>query len=214
MRGQRHMIVGIIDDYHQMSLKEKPQPLFFPMITESNGGYFSIRIESGYEKEVIKDTEKIWQELYPGNPYEYFFLDDFFKRQYLRDYQFRNVFAIFAGFAILIACLGLFGLASYEAVQRTKEIGIRKVLGADVRTIVILRDMLGVIIISGIIAIPLIWLLMDSWIQSYPYRIELNLFYAVLSVLFSILIAVITISGKTVGVAEKNPVDALKTGSE
>ncbi len=216
MRNQKRTIVGVIDDYHQMALKEKPQPLLFPMVSEPNGGYFSLRIEPGFEKDVIKDAKTIWNEQYPGNPYNFFFLDTFFKRQYLRDYQFRNVFAIFAGLAIMIACLGLFGLASYEAVQRTKEIGIRKVLGADIFTIVLLllKDILGVILISGLIALPLIWKIMESWIQSYPYRINLNLIYAGLSVVLALFIAVVTIGSKTVSVARKNPAEALKTGAE
>jgi putative ABC transport system permease protein len=205
------MVRGVIENFNQMSLKTNITPLAFPFLANTVG-FYSIKISSSNVQRSIEQIRELWNELLPGNPFDYFFLDEHFNKQYHKDIQFGNVFGIFTGLAIFIACLGLFALASFSAIQRTKEIGVRKVMGATVHNIVILlaKDFMKLVCLSILIAIPLTYFIMLNWLQGFAYRITISAWTFLLSALLVTLIAVVTISYQTFKTAASNPVDALK----
>jgi putative ABC transport system permease protein len=205
------LVRGVIENFNQMSLKTMITPLAFPF-EKDPGGFYSLKIAGTNVQRTLQQVKQIWTEMLPGNPFEYFFLDDHFNRQYQKDIQFGNVFAVFTGLAIFIACLGLFALASFSAVLRTKEIGVRKVLGASVNNIVLLltKDFLKLVCFAVFIAVPVTYFIMDSWLQSFAYRITISAWIFLLSAVIVTFIAVITISYQTFKTATSNPVDALK----
>ncbi|MBN1327522.1 MAG: ABC transporter permease, partial [Candidatus Cloacimonetes bacterium] len=204
-------VSGVIENFNQMSLKTNIIPLAFPFIYASND-FFSMKVSPVDLQNTIKQIKNIWEKTLPGNPFEYFFLDDHFNNQYAKDIQFGRVFGIFSGLAIFIACLGLFALASFSAIQRTKEIGVRKVLGASVNSIVQLlaKDFLRLVVISIVVAIPATYFIMDSWLQNFAYRITIGWWIFLLSSLIVTFIAAITISYQTIKTAVSNPTKALK----
>jgi len=204
-------VAGVVENFNQMSLKTNIIPLAFPLVTYREG-FYSMKVSASNVQSTIRQIKQKWDEIFPGNPYDYFFLDDHFNTQYLKDIQFGRVFGIFSGLAIFIACLGLFALASFSAIQRTKEIGVRKVLGASVNSIVKLlsKDFLKLVVIGIIIAIPVTYFIMNSWLQSFAYRITIGWWIFLLSSLIVTFIAAITISYQTIKTAISNPADALK----
>ena len=143
---------------------------------------------------------------------DYFFLDQFFNRQYEHDKQFGAIFSLFTGLAIFIACLGLFGLASFMTIQRTKEIGIRKALGSTSTNIVLLlsKGFIQLVLIANLIAWPLAWWIMNSWLQSFPYRIEVNPLLFIVAGAGVVIIAFISVGFQTVKAAKVNPAQTLK----
>ena len=151
--------------------------------------------------------------MFPGNTFEYFFLDDHFNDQYKADQRFGKVFGIFTSLAILVACLGLFGLASFTTLQKTKEIGIRKVLGASLANILNLlyREFAGLLVISFFITVPLAWLSSTSWLQNYNFRIGMHWMYFLLPFILIVLIALITVSFQSIKAALANPVTSLRS---
>ncbi|MFC1887219.1 ABC transporter permease [Candidatus Cloacimonadota bacterium] len=205
------LVSGVIENFNQLSLKTNIIPLAFPFI-EASEGYYSMKINSNDTGKTVKMIKQKWDEIFPANPFDYFFLDEHFDRQYHRDIQFGNVFGIFTGLAIFIACLGLFALASFSAVQRTKEIGVRKVMGASVNNIVLLlaKDFMRLVCFSIIISVPVTYFLMISWLQSFAYRITISAWSFLLSAVIVTLIAVVTISYQTFKTAISNPSEALK----
>ncbi|MEQ9593635.1 MAG: ABC transporter permease, partial [Cyclobacteriaceae bacterium] len=204
-------VVGVLENYHQMSLKEAMTPLVFRYTPEFSS-FYAFKIGVANERDVLAGLEEPWKTYFPGNPLDYFFLDEFFNKQYESDRQFGQVFGIFTILAIFIACLGLFGLASFLTIQRTKEIGIRKVLGSNVPNIVILlsREFLFLVLIANIIAWPLAWWLMNSWLQGFPYRIEINLILFVAAAVGVLLVAFLSVGFQTLKAALINPAQTLK----
>jgi putative ABC transport system permease protein len=162
--------------------------------------------------ESIQRIETLWKEFYPGSPFSYFFLDDHYNEQYKADQQFGKSFGIFSALAIFVACLGLFGLSSLMAIQRTKEIGVRKVLGASVAGILTLvsKDLLMLIGAAIIIAIPVAWYVMNEWLQSFATRVNLSLLTFALPCLAVLIVAALTISLHTLKAARTNPVTSLR----
>ena len=156
--------------------------------------------------------EDRWRELFPGNPFIHFFLDDYYNQQYETDQQFGKVFGVFSVLAIFIACLGLFGLSSLTAIQRTKEIGVRKVLGANVRSILSLmsRDYLLLLAISILAAVPLAWWIMSQWLEAFAYRIPLSWWIFTVPSLTVVVIALTTVSVHTIRAARANPATSLR----
>jgi putative ABC transport system permease protein len=150
---------------------------------------------------------------FQGNPFDYFFLDDFFNQKYQADQQFGKVFGLFAALAILVACLGLFGLASFTITQRTKEIGIRKVLGASESNILFLlsKDFATLILLSNLIAWPMAYWGINQWLQNYPYRIGLSPWLFIIPALIVLAIALLTISVQTIRTARSNPLSPCAT---
>ncbi|NQT80062.1 MAG: ABC transporter permease [Candidatus Aminicenantes bacterium] len=208
-------VVGVIKDYHYESLHQeiRPQALFL------SGGYYqniesyiSVRLNTENISETVKYIGSTWNDFAPGKPFEYSFLDEDYDNLYINEKQTRKLFTIFSFFAIFIACLGLFGLASFSADQRTKEIGIRKVLGASVPRIVNIlnKNFIKWVLIANLIAWPAAWFIMNSWLQNFAYRINLSWWMFILAAILALLIALITVSFQTVKAALKNPIDSLR----
>lgn len=203
-------IAGVLENYHQMSLKSQVAPLAFRLVSSSS--FYSFKIEPGTSRDVLAGLQESWDTFFPGNPVDYFFLDSFFNKQYEKDRQFGQVFGLFSLLAIFVASLGLFGLASFLTLQRTKEIGIRKVLGSTVPNIVLLlsKDFIQLVILSNLLAWPLAWWLMDSWLQSFPYRIALNPLLFLGAGMSVVLVAFLSVGVQTLKAALLNPAETLK----
>jgi putative ABC transport system permease protein len=210
--GRRYTIVGVAENFHQQSLHEAYEPLILRLIADVNG-YLSIKTDAAQASKTISLVKAEWNKFFPGNTFEYFFLDDHFNDQYKADQRFGQVFGLFTGLAILVACMGLFGLASFTTLQRTKEIGIRKVLGASVFTILKLlyREFAFLLLIAFIIATPIAWFTTSNWLQNYAFRINIHWLYFVFPFLFMIAIALITVSFQSIRAAVANPVKSLRT---
>ncbi len=204
-------IVGVLENYHQMSLKEAITPLVF-RYTPTFTSFFSVKIESKNYQEILGSVDQLWKSYFPGNPMDYFFLDKFFNRQYESDQQFGRVFSLFTGLAIFIACLGLFGLASFMTIQRTKEIGIRKALGSTSSNIVLLlsKGFVQLVLVANLIAWPLAWWIMRLWLQSFPYHININPALFIVAGLGVVAIAFISVGFQTIKAARINPANTLK----
>jgi putative ABC transport system permease protein len=162
---------------------------------------------------VLAQIEKVWQTHFPGNPIDYFFLDRFFNRQYENDKRFGQIFAVFTVLAIFVACLGLFGLASFMTLQRTKEIGIRKALGSTSTEVIMLlsKGFIVLVLIANLIAWPLAWLIMNRWLQAFPYRIAINPLLFVIAGLGVVLIAFLSVGFQTLKAARINPATTLRS---
>jgi putative ABC transport system permease protein len=215
-------IIGVIKNYHQRSLKDDLEPVVFVpnWIWDQTFGwnkrYFFVRLNpvtslSDYQRH-IGEIEKSWKMVNPDKPFQYFFLDDYFDQQYKADTTFSALFLFFAAFAIFIACLGLFGLVAYATLQRTKEIGIRKVLGASVKNILILlsRDFIRQIVIAICVALPLLIWGLRHWLEQYAFHIALSGLLFIVPLVSIIVIALLIVMLKSLKVAIANPVDSLK----
>jgi putative ABC transport system permease protein len=161
----------------------------------------------------IAAIKRIWDRHFPGDPYDYFFLDENFDRQYAENQRFGEVFGLFALFAIAIACFGLLGLSAYNVLQRTKEIGIRKVLGASTENLLMIlsKDFLLLVGVAFVIAVPVTWLAMDSWLQSFAYRIGISWWIFGLAGVVAAVIAFVTVGWQAMKAAMQNPVRSLRT---
>jgi len=203
-------IIGIIKDFHYASLHEQLQPLFLimPQIPYN----LSVKIRLDNLSTTLKLIEQEWKNIEPSNQFSYFFFDDAFDRIYRTELRLSKVFITLTLIAIIVACLGLFGLASFAAEQRTKEIGIRKVLGASVSNIVLLmsKNLTIWVIIANIVAIPLAYYAMSKWLENFAYRIDLSPFFFLFSALLALFIAVLTVSLQAIKAAIANPVDSLR----
>ncbi|MEQ9426801.1 MAG: ABC transporter permease [Cyclobacteriaceae bacterium] len=203
-------VIGVVEDYHQESLKEQMMPVLFGtgrFIMD----YYHVKVNTNNMQSTLSKIENQWYQSFPGNPFEYFFLDEYFNSYYESDRQFRDLFASFSVLAILIGCLGLFGLSSFAAMQKTKEIAIRKVLGSSVANIITLlsKEFLVLVGIATLIAWPMVYFAMDEWLSNYPYRTEIDWWSFVVSGLAVVFVAVVTIGYQTIKSALANPVDAL-----
>jgi putative ABC transport system permease protein len=208
----KRVIVGVVNDYHQLSLKKTIDPGLF-ICDLYWGEMYSVRIRTQNISKAVEDIRQVWTKAFPGNPFDYSFLDEYFNRQYTNERKFGNLFTTFALLAILIGCLGLFGLSAYTASQRMKEIGIRKVLGASVTDITTLlsKDLIKLVMIAVVLAIPIAWFIMDNWLKEFAYRIHLTWWMFALAGLCALLIAMITVSFQAIKTAIANPVNSLRT---
>ena len=204
-------IIGVIDDFHHESLREAVDPLIFRLLPNSTD-FYSLKIGTENVSETIRTIENRWNEIYPGNPFDYFFLDDHFDLQYRADLRFGEVFGIFAMLAIFVACLGLIGLASFTTAQRTKEIGIRKVMGASVPGIISLltKGFAGLVLISFVIAVPVVYVAMNAWLSNFAFRVNLDWRLYLLPALIVMLIALLSVSSQTLKAAVANPARSLQ----
>ncbi len=214
--GNKVTVSGVIDDYHHLSLKEAQIPLLIYPTDEAGADYFSIKLSAPTQAtsyaDMIAGIEDRWRTAYPNDVFDYYFLDDQFDAQYRTDQQFGQVFGIFTGFAIFIACLGLLGLATYSARQRTKEIGIRKVLGASAQSILLLlsKDYIRLILIAFAVATPVANYFAQEWLQSFAYRIDLHWWHFFIPGITVLLIALLAVSSQSLKAANSNPVDSLR----
>jgi putative ABC transport system permease protein len=214
--GHPNEIIGVIRDYHQRSLHHPFTPVMLfmdPAYKWIPTDFFSVKIHTADPQPLLKNVETIWNQLFPESSLDYFFLDEFYNQQYQQDRQYGILFSIFSSLAIFIACLGLFGLATFSAQQRTKEIGVRKVVGASVFSIVALlsKDFLKLVFIAIVVASPLAWYVMTQWLNDFAYKIDLSWWIFALAGLLAIAIALITVSFQSVKAALMNPVKSLRS---
>jgi len=211
-RGDTVSILGIVADYHHQGLQRAIDPMIFRLRPNDRQAY-SLKIATGNIQSTIDAVRDTWNKHFPADPFNYYFLDELFDSQYKADKQFGQVFGLFSFLAILIACFGLLGLSAYNVLQRTKEIGIRKVLGATVNSILFLlsRDFMKLIIISLLLSIPVGWFIMSKWLEDYAFRIQIGWWVFAVAGAIALLIAVVTIVIQTLKAASANPVNSLKT---
>ena len=204
-------IVGVIRDFHFESLRQNIGPLC--MVLGQSTGLASFKISTSNAPALIKQVEAKWKAMAPGMPFSYRFMDDSFNDMYRSEQRAGTIALVFAILAILIACLGLFGLVTYMAEQRTKEIGIRKVLGASVSGMATMlsKDFVKLVIIAFIIASPLAWWGMNKWLEDFAYRINIEWWVFALAGMIALLIAIGTVSFQAIKAALANPVKSLRT---
>ncbi len=209
--GDTFNIIGVLKNYHQESLKKAYEPLLF-RYDPSPGGYYSIKFNTSQVKQSLITFEDQWKNVFPGNPFIYSFLDDHYNRQYQADQQFGRVFGIFSALAIFIGCMGLFGLSSLAAIHRTKEIGVRKVMGASVSGIVTMmnREFITLVCIAVVLSIPVGWWLIDLWLSNFAYRVSISWITFAVPGAIVLFIALLTVSIHTLRAANSNPVNSLR----
>ncbi|MBV4359506.1 ABC transporter permease [Pinibacter aurantiacus] len=210
--GREGKIIGVMQDFHFRSLQQPIKPL--TMRIEPDGcDLLSVNITGGNVPATLASIEKKWKEMIPNRPFSYFFMDEFFDRQYRGEERFGNLFLNFAILAIFISCLGLLGLASYSTMQRTKEIGVRKVLGASVTNITALlsSDFIKLVLIAIVIASPLAYIGMHKWLEGFAYRTSVSWWVFLLAALTAIFIALFTVSFQAIKAAVANPVKSLRS---
>jgi putative ABC transport system permease protein len=212
--GKQYTIVGVVANHHQESLQQDYDAHIFRYIPDANS-YYSLKLtgDPATWPGVIASVQKEWKQFFPGNPFDYFFLDEHFAKQYQADQQFGQTFGIFAGLAIFVSCLGLLGLAAFVVNQRTKEIGIRKIVGANLSNILVLltKDFIRPVLISFVIAIPVAWYVLQKWLDNYAFRITITAWMFIIPGLLVLAIALLTISTQTLRAASANPSKALRT---
>ncbi|MBS1933627.1 MAG: ABC transporter permease [Bacteroidetes bacterium] len=210
--GRKGEIIGVVKNFHYKSLQEEIKPL--TMRIEPTGfGMLSIKLSTTNLSSTIKEIGKKWEQAIPHRPFDYSFLDESFDQQYRAEDRFGNLFFNFAVLAIFISCLGLLGLASYSTIQRTKEIGVRKVLGASVSNIVNLLSLefIKLVVVAFVIAVPVAWFGMHKWLMDFAYRTNINWWVFVLAGVAATFIAFITISFQAIKAAVANPVKSLRS---
>ncbi len=208
----QYTIIGILKDFHFQSFRETVRPMFFRLNNNRSNLEFVVRIASGTEKETLTMLADAYAKFNPGYVFEYSFLDTDFQAQYAAEQRVASLSKYFAGLAILISCLGLFGLAMYTAERRRKEISIRKVLGQSVSqvTIMLSGEFAKLVLIAIGIAIPIAYLLAGNWLSSFAYRIPLKIWYFIGAGCIALFVALLTVGSQAIGAANKNPVDGLK----
>ncbi|MDB5153586.1 MAG: FtsX-like permease family protein, partial [Mucilaginibacter sp.] len=204
-------IIGIVKDFHFHSFREKVQPLTLTL-NPWNFTVLTLDIPSAHARSTVNKIEAAWKNIAPGLPFVYFFADEAFNQQYISQERFGRLFICFAMIAIVISCLGLLGLSAFNTLQRKKEIGIRKVLGASVGSITAMlsKDFVKLIMIALLLASPISWWAMNKWLQSFAYRISIPLWVFLFSGFAAILIALLTISFQSIKAAIVNPVKSLR----
>jgi len=212
-------IIGVVKDFHMQSLHTEIRPMLIQplMLLQSLGAngagrYTAIKIVAEDTKGTVGYIEDIWQKYAIDQPFEYVFMDDDFNQLYIAEERTKNIVTVFTVLAIMIASLGLFGLSSYIAEQRTKEVGIRKVLGASVPNIYILlsKDILKLVAIATVISWPITYMTLSRWLENFAYRIEFNQLFFLISGIIAFVIAQATVTTQAVKAAKSNPIKALK----
>ncbi len=207
----RAKVIGVMADYHQTGMYNQIESLLLIYRTYDNVIY--VKLNGTNMKQTLAFIESSWKNIFPGQPYSYSFLSERFNRQFEADEKRGLIFTMFTILAILIACLGLFGLASYMVEQRTKEIGIRKVFGADEGVILRLvsKDFLILVSISVLIALPVAFYFMTNWLKNYVYRTNISAMLLLSGALLTLIITFITVSYKSYYAARMNPANSIKT---
>jgi putative ABC transport system permease protein len=211
MGSRAGFVRGVVKDFHFETLHNPIKP--FILFTEFRGRELLVKLSGNHLQQTISFLESKWKNLVPDRPFEYRFLDDDYNKLYNAEMRLGKIMDLFSGIAILLACLGLFGLSSYAAQQRIKEIGIRKVLGASARTITIAlsKDFVGLAIVAIVIALPIAWWATNKWLQDFSYRTDINWSIYVAAGLVTILLSIITVAFQAIKAARANPVKSLRT---
>ncbi|HET9053505.1 MAG TPA: FtsX-like permease family protein, partial [Cyclobacteriaceae bacterium] len=210
--GGMYPIVGVVEDFHTTSLHQKIEPtVLFNRL--SNYRTLSMKVNPNNYQASIEGAKKLWEAAYPKHVFDYTFLDERIRQFYESDEKMSIIISSFTGIAIVIGCIGLFGLATFMANQRTKEIGVRKVLGASVRGIIysFSKEFFILIAIAFAIAAPLGWLMMNAWLQEFSYRISIGPVIFATALITTLLIALFTVGYRSFQAATANPVEALRS---
>ncbi|MEP6682391.1 MAG: FtsX-like permease family protein, partial [Parafilimonas sp.] len=211
-KGVTGPVVGVVKDFNFTSLHEPIGPLLI-FLGRDFSRDFIIRISGNNMQQTLANLEAVWKQRIPDRPFTYNFLDDNYNKLYLADQRTSLLFSIAAALAIVLACLGLFGLAAFTTIQRTKEIGIRRILGADISSITLLiaRNFLQLVGIAILVAVPAAWWAGNHWLQDFAFRIPVHLYVFVATAIVTILIALCTVSFHSIKAALMNPVKSLRT---
>ena len=206
-------IVGVVKNFHFEGLQNDIKSFGFLLNRGTYYNYVIAHAEGGKVKEALAQISASWKKLNPNEPFEYSFLDQDFQKNYASDERLASIISYFTIIAIMISCLGLFGLSTFTVEQRTKEIGIRKVLGANVSTIVgmLSRDFLILVSLAVLIAAPLGWYAMNKWLENFAYRTDVNWMIFAITIVIVVVIAFATISFQSIKAALSNPVKNLRT---
>jgi ABC-type antimicrobial peptide transport system permease subunit len=212
MWGKELTIVGVVKDFHISSFHEKIFPLLFYYDPENTYSVMA-KIEAGKEKQTLSSIESFYKKYNPGYAFQYKFMDNMYQAQYVSEQRVSSLSGYFAGLAILISCLGLFGLAAFNAEIRTKEIGVRKVLGASVSSVTVLlsKDFFKLIIIAALIAFPLAWWVMNEWLNGFAYKIDIGAGVFIIAFVAIVLLTILTVGFQAIKAAIANPVKSLRT---
>jgi len=210
--GDTVTLLGIVNNYHHEGLQKAIAPMIFRLRPNARQAY-SLKIKTTNVAATVAAVQKTWSKFFPADPFNYYFLDELFDQQYKADQSFGKVFGLFAFLAIIIACFGLLGLSAYNVLQRTKEIGIRKVLGASVQNVlyILSKDFITLVLIAFVIAVPVTWFVMHNWLQDFAYRISIQVWVFAVAGILAILIALLTIGVQALKAAVANPVKSLRT---
>lgn len=209
--SRKFEVIGVTKNYHQRTLQSRIEPILY-MQSFPRGPAFALKVIEGEIEDTISKLKKIWESNYPGNVFRYYFLDEFFDRQYRVEIQIGDIVTALTMLAILIACSGLFALTIYSVGQRAKEISIRKILGATISHVVVLlsRDTLILIAIGGLLAIPIIYYGVTLWLSGYAYKMTLDLWMFTVPCVTVLLLVMVTTSFQTISAARRNPVENMK----
>ncbi|MGB8191121.1 MAG: FtsX-like permease family protein, partial [Chitinophagaceae bacterium] len=209
----RYEIIGIAKDFHFQDLHQPIEPYGFQLNNVQQFNYMVAQAKTGDMQSTLKSIEAVWHKLNPNEPFDYSFLDQDFQKNYSAENRLASIVSYFTIIAILISCLGLFGLAAFSAEQRTKEIGVRKVLGASIPNIITLlsKDFLKLVAISVVIASPVAWFVMNKWLQDFAYRVNISWTVFAVTTATALCIALLTIGFQAMRAALGNPVKSLRT---
>jgi len=210
--GSNGEVIGVVKDFNYTSLQDEISPLTM-RLDPTQTDIITVKIEANNTIQTLASIESTWQSMKPGDPFEYYFLDELFNNQYQAEEQFEDLFLSFALLAIFISCLGLLGLAAYSTIQRKREIGIRKIVGASVSSIINLlsKEFIKLVAIAFVISAPIAWYLMHSWLEDFAYKIDIKWWMFVVAGLGSMVIALVTVSFQAIKAATSNPVKSLRT---
>jgi putative ABC transport system permease protein len=205
-------VIGIVADYHHEGLQKAIRPMAL-ILRPTSPNFYSLRINPANTPQTLAAIKKVWDRQFPDDPFDYFFLDEFFDQQYAENRRFGTVFGLFAMLAITIACVGLLGLSAYNVIQRTKEIAIRKVLGASVQQLLYILswDLLLLVVLAFVIAIPVTWWAIDNWLREFAYRIQISWCIFAVAGALAFSIALLTVGFQTLKATMANPVKSLQS---
>ncbi len=210
----KYRIVGIVEDYHQEAIKKEVDPIVLSLNhSRFQQVFYSVKLNAGVSpQEGLSCIENTWRNVFPNKPFEYYFQDDYYDKQFKSELHFQRIFTLFSGVAIFIACLGILGLTLFEVNSRVKEISIRKIFGATLSSLIALlsKDYLRLLIISSLICVPLIYYGASGWLGSYPVRIGLNPLFFTLPILLIVVLVILVSSVQIAKATNSNPVDTIK----
>ncbi|MEM9672289.1 MAG: ABC transporter permease [Bacteroidota bacterium] len=213
-RSNEYVIMGVVQDYYHQSLQHAPQPFLFSRddFTYKLDSYYSIKVSAQGLNSTLEQIEEAYTQVFPYETFDYYFVDDYFNAQYQEDTRFGQLFGLFSALTIFVACLGLFGLTLHTVVEKTKEIGIRKVLGASVQSIVKLLswDYLRLVLIASLLALPVGYWVIQQWLRMYAVRTEMNVSLFLTPIAMVLIIALLTVSIQTIRAALANPTESLR----
>jgi ABC-type antimicrobial peptide transport system permease subunit len=213
--GNPKQIIGVVKDFHFESLRETVKPLYMNLIKQDSSPWnkLMIRVQAGREVETVERIRNLYERFNPGFPFDFHFIDELYEKQYAAELRVGILSKYFAGLAILISCLGLFGLTAFTAQKRQKEIGIRKVIGASVPSLVAMlsMDLLKQVLVAILIAVPISWWIMNQWLNGFAYRIPIGMGVFLIAGFSIITITFLTVSYQSIKAAFRNPVTSLRS---